>query len=248
MTAISNPAMVSAAFRYGIDDPAGLRLGSEEVHLWLGNVKTSSCDREAMLKTLSRDEQERRLRFRFPEDQANFLFARSMLRIVLASYLDAGPAAVNFSYSAHGKPSLPGSPSGGLQFNLSHSGDLVLLAVCRDRRIGVDIEKVRRDIEAREIAENYFSAAEREALSHFAGPSLHDAFFSCWTRKEAFVKARGEGLSCPLNCFDVPVDPEEQDMEIQTRPDAAEASRWNLRSLKLAPGYAAALAIEVRDE
>src|SRR5439155_13239370 len=132
---------------------------------------------------------------------------RSMLRVLLASYLGTPPAELCFAYSAHGKPSLA-APSGRLEFNLSHSHGIVLFAFSQGRRVGVDVEYTRRDLNVQEIAGRFFSTAENCALTQCA--DMYDAFFHCWTRKEAFVKARGEGLSCPLDSFDVSVAPEEE--------------------------------------
>jgi 4'-phosphopantetheinyl transferase len=117
-----------------------------------------------------------------------------------------------------------------------------LFAFCTERRIGVDVERVRRDLNVQEIASRFFSDAENRALRQC--PDAHEAFFRCWTRKEAFVKARGEGLSCPLETFDVSVADEEEQVSLTTRPDPCEAERWQVRSLNSFPGYAAALAVE----
>jgi len=211
-----------------------------EIHVWQAFPATHRIDPDTD-RLLSRDERERMMRFRFEDDRKNFLFCRSMLRILLASYLDTPPAELRFAYSAHGKPSLD-LPSGNLQFNLSHSAGTVLFAFCSERRIGVDVERVRRDLNVQEIAERFFSAAENRGL--LQSSDMHDAFFRCWTRKEAFVKARGEGLSCPLETFDVSVATEEEDVSLTTRPDPSEAEGWQLWSLNSFPGYAAAVAVE----
>ena len=212
----------------------------DEIHVWhaLTAVHQLDLDTDGLL---SRDEHARMMRFRFDNDRSNFLFCRSMLRMLLASYLGTFPVELRFAYSAHGKPSLA-EPSGNLQFNLSHSGGAVLFAFCTERRIGVDVERVRRDLNVQEIAGRFFSDAENRALRQC--PDAHEAFFRCWTRKEAFVKARGEGLSCPLETFDVSVADEENQVSLTTRPDPFEAEGWQLWSLNSFPGYAAAVAVE----
>src|SRR5262249_25780855 len=187
------------------------------------------------------DERERMARFRFANDRNNFLFCRSMLRILLASYLGTSPAELRFAYSAHGKPSLA-TPVGNLEFNLSHSQGIVLFAFSVQTKVGVDVEHIRRDLNVQEIAGRFFSAAEKRALMQRL--DAYDAFFHCWTRKEAFVKARGEGLSCPLESFDVSVVPEDEDVCLATRPDSTEAHNWQLCSMNFFPGYAAAVAVE----
>ncbi len=194
----------------------------DEVQVWYAYPAVHHLDLDAY-RLLSRDEQERMARFRFETDRDNFLFYRSMLRILLASYLGTPPAELCFAYSAHGKPSLA-ALSGHLEFNLSHSHGIVLFAFSRGRRVGVDVEYLRRDLNVQEIAGRFFSAAENHALMQRS--DMHDAFFHCWTRKEAFVKARGEGLSCPLDSFDVSVAPEEEEVSLTTRPDPCEVTKF----------------------
>ena len=214
-----------------------------DVHIWRAFCGSNPDFPEGLSELLTPDERERMARFRFETDQQNFLFCRSMLRILLASYLGSPPAELRFAYSAHGKPSLAAPPNG-LEFNLSHSAGTILLAVCQGRRIGVDVERIRHDFNVQEIAQKFFSVAERRALER--EPSVHDAFFSCWTRKEAFVKARGEGLSCPLDSFDVSVSPNDEKVTLRSRPDSLESRHWKLWSLNSFPEHAAALAVECR--
>jgi len=213
---------------------------NDEAHIWYAYPAQHHLDLDTYA-LLSRDEHERMARFRFETDRNNFLFYRSMLRVLLASYLGTPPAELCFAYSAHGKPSLA-APSGRLEFNLSHSHGIVLFAFSQGRRVGVDVEYTRRDLNVQEIAGRFFSTAENCALTQCA--DMYDAFFHCWTRKEAFVKARGEGLSCPLDSFDVSVAPEEE-VSLTTRPDACESQSWQLWSLSSFQGYAAAVAVEV---
>jgi 4'-phosphopantetheinyl transferase len=215
----------------------------DEVQIWYAYPALHHLDLDTYA-LLSRDEQERMARFRFETDRDNFLFYRSMLRVLLASYLGTPPAELCFAYSAHGKPGLAAS-SGHLEFNLSHSHGIVLFAFSQGRRVGVDVEYVRRDLNVREIAGRFFSTTENCALTQC--DDMYDAFFHCWTRKEAFVKARGGGLSCPLDSFDVSVAPEDEAVSLTTRPDAAESRSWQLWSLSSFPGYAAAVGIEASE-
>ena len=238
----SRPELVRLEYEPRLRDR--LRLPEQDVHVWLGQFEHDSNGLHSNLELLSADERERMRRFHFQADRENFVFARSMLRILLASYLDASPAELRFLYSAHGKPSLRSPQSHDLQFNLSHSGGKVLLAVCRGRRVGVDIEQVRRDFDIEEISTQFFSAEERQALRRISTPLRHKAFFHCWTRKEAFVKARGDGLSCPLKAFDVSVDPRDEQVSLVMRGDAREIGSWELHSLNTLPEFAAAIALE----
>jgi len=121
---------------------------------------------------------------------------------------------------------------------------MVVCAFARDRGVGVDVEKVRRDFNVEEIAERFFSVAERDALRGIPVHEKHEAFFRCWTRKEAYIKARGEGLSHPLHQFDVSLTPKDAAALLATRPDCIEAARWLLRDLPVTSGYLAALAVE----
>ena len=130
-----------------------------------------------------------------------------------------------------------------MRFNVSHTDGLALLAFVRTRDIGVDVEKIKAATDAKKLAERFFSDRERSFLESLSGEELHAAFFRCWTRKEAYVKARGEGLSLPLHQFDVSVAEDEPQALLATRPDPSEADRWVLRDLPTSPGYAAALAV-----
>jgi 4'-phosphopantetheinyl transferase len=218
-------------------------LENDQIHVWHACSPGYLCDHQAYTRLLTGEERARMERFHFEKDRQNFLFCRSMLKMLLASYLGTPPAELRFAYSAHGKPSLA-VPSGNLEFNLSHSGGMVLFAFCQGRRIGVDVEHVRRNLDVHEIAERFFSAREQQELRQLPEPSQYDAFFHCWSRKEAFVKARGEGLSSPLDSFDVSVAPDEELVSLTTRPHSSEAARWMVRSLNVFPGYAAAVAVE----
>jgi len=221
-------------------------LPSDEIHIWHGTFSSTQLAELTPRNLLSEDETDRLLRFHFEKDRQNFLFCRSMLRILLASYLGDPPAELCFAYSAHGKPTLASS-SGSLEFNLSHSNGNFLVAITLGRKVGVDIEFLKRDLNVLEIAQRFFSTAERQAIRALPDTLQHDAFFSCWTRKEAFVKARGEGLSRPLDSFDVSVTPDEESVSLATRPDNSEADRWTLLSLNCFPGFKAALAVESKN-
>lgn len=221
-------------------------LKSDEIHLWHAEISAIDAEELASRKLLSEDEIARMRRFHFDKDRKNFLFCRSMLRILLASYLGVSPAELRFAYSAHGKPTLAAS-SGSWEFNLSHSNGNFLVAIALERKVGVDIEFLKRDLDVLEIAQRFFSPAEKQAIANLPQNLRHDAFFSCWTRKEAFVKARGEGLSCPLDSFDVSVTPDCETVSLVTRPDPSAASGWILQSLNCFPGYKAAVAVESKN-
>jgi 4'-phosphopantetheinyl transferase len=168
-----------------------------------------------------------------------------VLRDILSRYLGVPPSALVFRYSTYGKPALAaGFDAARVCFNISHSHEMALFAVTCEREIGVDIEHLGRDIHAEEIAEHFFSAHERASLRTLPAAAKHEAFFNCWTRKEAYIKAHGEGLSLPLDQFDVSLLPGEPAALLATRNDPWEARRWSLQALSPGSGYVAALAVE----
>jgi 4'-phosphopantetheinyl transferase len=221
-----------------------LPLGSGEVHVWQADLERLSIP-ETCAAVLSTDECQRADRFRFPRDQRRYRHCRVLLRMLLAGYLQIEPAQISFGYWAHGKPSLAAScGSSDIRFNLSHSGEKAVFGFVRSREIGVDVEQIRHDFEVQAIAERFFSAAEGKALSQIPAHDRHQAFFNCWTRKEAFVKAKGGGLLLPLDQFDVSLVPGEPAELLRTRPDPEERNRWSLWNLEVGPEYAGALVIE----
>jgi 4'-phosphopantetheinyl transferase len=189
---------------------------------------------------------ERAGRFHFARDRDHYTVARAVLRDILGRYLGLAPASLRFKYNPFGKPSLDDGARG-VRFNLSHSGGIALYAVALGREVGVDVEQLKDEMDCGGVAERFFSPSEVAALRTLPPEAQKRAFFDCWTRKEAYVKARGDGLSLPLDSFDVSVAPGEPAALLRTRDDACEASRWTLRELSTEPGYAAALAVEGRD-
>ncbi len=200
--------------------------------------------KDRLRQTLAADEERRAAGFRFPRDRERYVVGRGALRAVLGQYLRRRPEDIRFSYNAEGKPALAGEFSAErLRFNVAHADGLALVAVAREREVGVDLEKVRA-IEVEEIAERFFSAAEVAVLRGLPADRRVDAFFRCWTRKEAYLKATGKGLSGGLDQFDVSLAPGEPAALLAHRGAPAEAGRWQLRELAPAPGYVGALAVE----
>jgi len=182
-------------------------------------------------------------RFRFEKDRLRYLTGRGLLRTLLGRYLDVAPPDLRFETTAAGKPRLT-SDQRRLQFNLAHSGEYVLFAIADGRAVGIDLEEIRADFDVGELAAHFFSPSEQCDLDTLTGRAKVEAFFACWTRKEAYVKARGEGLSLPLDQFDVSLRSGEPARLIATRPDPVEATRWQLSGLDVADGYKAALMVE----
>jgi 4'-phosphopantetheinyl transferase len=219
-----------------------VQLGTSEAHIWHADLESLGLP-EKWAEILSQDEYERARRFRFVRDQEHFIVCRALLRFLLGNYLQVGPAEVRFHYSSHGKPSLA-VPSSDIRFNLSHSGERAVFVFVRGRELGVDVEQIRHDFETQTVAERFFSSAECEALSRIPVETKHEAFFHCWTRKEAFVKAKGGGLFLPLDQFDVSLVPGMPAQLFETRPDKEERKRWLLSALDVGGQYAGALVVE----
>jgi 4'-phosphopantetheinyl transferase len=219
-----------------------------EVHVWRVALELSRGNLDRLQQTLSADEQSRAARFRFPRDQRHFVAARGALRTILGTYLAIEPSRLRFLYSPFGKPHLDAPWDWrGLRFNLAHSDGLALVAVTRDRDVGIDLERSRTDFPWEGIAARFFSPREIDGLGSLPPASRCAAFFSCWSRKEAYVKARGEGLLVRLDHFDVSVAPEDPPSLLNTYDDPPEAARWGLKDLAAAAGYAAALVARGQD-
>ena len=223
--------------------PASPVLWQNEVHVW--RVNLDGLRRDYFDDALSPEDRMRAARFRFAVDRRRFTVARASLRLVLARYLEAGPADLRFEHGAYGKPRLAIDQNRyGVQFNLSHSNQLALIAIARYREVGVDVEFIRPDFATDETAEHFFSSAELRQFASIDAETKTQAFFDCWTRKEAYIKARGEGLSFPLDQFDVSLAPDAPPRLLANRLDREDVSRWSFQGLFPAPQYAAALTVE----
>ncbi len=227
---------------------AHLALREDEVQLWKVDLDAIRADESRWQEVLSSDELTRASRFHFPADRQCFVATRALLRTILAGYLSTDPKRLSFSYSKKEKPSLV-LPRAGVDvtFNVSHSGGIALLAFVQRREIGIDVEQVREDFDVEAIARRFFSAREQEQLAALPNEERFEAFFRCWTRKEAYIKATGDGLSLPLHQFDVSVAPEESDALLSTRPDNSETALWSLREVPAGDGYVAALCVRGRE-
>lgn len=222
--------------------PQQLSVSRNEVHIWRVFLDRPAGSINQLAQTLSADEYARAERFYFERDKNRFIAARAALRAILGRYLNVAADKVQFCYGDRGKPALaqPLARSG-LCFNLSHSQELAVCAVTRDREIGVDIEFIRPITEAEQIAKRYFSVRENASFQALPNSDKQAGFFYHWTRKEAYLKAEGEGLSANCDRFDASVATEEAKMpEISDRS----ASRWLLQCFTPAPDYIATVAVE----
>jgi len=196
---------------------------------------------------LSADEQAWAARFRFAQDRERFIAARGLLREILALYLDAAAQRLRFRYGAHGKPFLSAAEHNDLRFNVSHSLDTMLVALAHAREVGVDIEHAPPDLAVEDIAETVLSAPEKRALSRLDGKAKRMAFLRFWTRKEAYIKADGRGVSLPLERIDVSVPTTRVAVLDGATGEWRVRTDWTLQTLVIGPERAAALAAEGQD-
>jgi 4'-phosphopantetheinyl transferase len=230
--------------------PDGPRLppppDNDSVHVWRADLEQSPELIRAHLASLSTDERQRADRYRFDRDRLHFIAARGVLRDLVGRYVGCPPAGVSFSYGRYGKPGLVGAAGAArLAFNVSHSHGVALYAFTRGAEVGLDVEFIREDVACLEVAERTFSPDEVAALRALPAESRVAAFFDCWVRKEAYVKARGEGLSHDLRGFTVSLAPGATTALLATSDGPSEAMRWSLSELPVGKGYAGALAVRL---
>jgi len=234
-------------WREGPQKPA---LPSERIDVWRLALDDSQLDK--LSATLARertvlapDELARAARFHFEKDRIRFSRCRAALRALLSRYLGLSPGDIRFTYSPSGKPEVSADQNPhSVRFNVSHSESIALIAIGRCDNLGVDIEKVRRDVRAEELSERFFSTRERASLRALPARLRVVAFYSCWARKEAFLKAIGEGLGFPLSDFSVSVHPDVEPRIEEIRGDATVGKRWSLVDLSAADSFRSALVIE----
>ena len=216
------------------------------LHVWRASLRQEAEVLRALSHTLTPEELARAERFHFRKDRESFVVARGVLRDILGRYLGERPARIRFAYGEYGKPALAAEIGGGLplRFNVSHSHELFCCAVACGREVGIDVEHLRVDVEVLELAAHFFSRGEVAALGGLPPGQRLRGFFNCWTRKEAYIKARGEGLSHPLSDFTVSLEPGAPAALLSTERDPAEAARWSLMELFVGDDYAGALACE----
>ena len=227
--------------------PPAPSLSMDDVHVWRAWLDQPTERVRHLAQALSADEWERAVRYRHEGARRHFAVGRGVLRQILSRYLDTEPGQVQLGYGTHGKPYLAGGNCGRLRFNLAHSNGLALFTVTRVAEIGIDVEYVHPIPEAEEIGARFFSPREASVLRRLPCSQHLEAFYACWTRKEAYIKATGNGLAQALHSFDVSLAPEESARLLRVKGDPREASRWSLVALRPAPGYVAALAVKRRD-
>ena len=220
-------------------------LAENEVHIWRASLQPEQVVLSRLQQFLAPDEIRKASRFYFEKDRQRFIIARGVLRNIVSRYLNIPPNAVSFTYNVHGKPSLAFAfHEHYLHFNLSHSQDVACYAFTYARHVGIDVEFMRSDIHYEELARHSFSAHEQATLATLPSNLKRQAFFNCWTRKEAYIKAKGRGLSLPLDLFDVSLRPDEPAILLANREEPQEQTCWTLQEFLPAPDYAGAIAVE----
>jgi 4'-phosphopantetheinyl transferase len=226
-----------------------LQLSADVVHLWeLSLDCLSSTALDKFNSVLSPCEKLRAGRFAFDRDRERFVARRGALRTILGLFCGLPANKLEFRHGRHGKPCLADDFNDhAIRFNSSHSDGLMLCAVNSGREVGVDVERIRAIREADQIAARFFSRREYAAFTVLPPSEKYSAFFSWWTCKEAYLKARGTGLIDALNELDVSVNPGQPSGLLNISGNSREASEWSLRSLTIASGFASALAVEASD-
>jgi 4'-phosphopantetheinyl transferase len=223
--------------------PENLALATGETHVWSALLLLPAGRLQTLRQTLTPDEQERAGRFYFDAHRHRFIAARGILRALLGRYLALKPETIRFAYNEYGNPSLAIPEATSLRFNVSHSGNMALYAFTHTRQIGVDIEYLREVSDIRQIVQRFFSPHEQAEWLRLPVGQQTAGFFNCWTRKEAYIKARGQGLSLPLAQFDVSLTPNRPARLLADR-HYQDLANWSLESLEPGPGYVGALVVE----
>jgi 4'-phosphopantetheinyl transferase len=219
------------------------KLQTGQVQVWAVRSLSESDCLPSLYETLSSDELKRAAAFRFEKDKNNYIAARGLLRIILGKYIGKPAEAIEFRYGPQGKPYLRDVENNGVQFNLSHSEDCAVYAVTLGCELGIDVERIKDLPDMDSVARRFFSPAEVADLRVVPSELRAQAFYNCWTRKEAYIKAVGSGLSLALDQFRVSLLPNQPAALLHLANDADSASCWSMHDLRLWDGFVGAVAI-----
>lgn len=220
-------------------------LKTEEVDLWKISKYAHENKLESYWAVLNKEEKEKALRFRFTKDRNCAIIARGILRHLISTYIELKPEHINFKFGKNGKPFIDKYP---IKFNVSHSADSIIIAFTKSHIIGVDVECTERDLDIKSVARSFFSDIEVKRLLKLDKEMHKQAFYNCWTRKEAFIKAEGSGLSFPLKEFSVSLESTTDAELIETHWDQKEKNKWTLSAFTPAKNYIGALAVKGKIE
>ena len=238
---VAAPAAVTPHLLWATGPSGELRVTEDAVHVWAVQLDRDASAIREMATLLDDDERDRASRFRRRVDRDRFIVAHGVLRRVLGRYLRKPAHSLHFRRDRFGKPSLAHRTD--VTFNLAHADAVALIAVTTGRPVGVDVERVTALDDAFDVAEICFSPAERRALHAVPAGQVSDTFFNCWTRKEAFIKAVGTGLSAPLKAFEVSLEPDTPARLCRVSGSARVAAAWSMEALRPAAGYVGAVAV-----
>jgi 4'-phosphopantetheinyl transferase len=221
-------------------------LGEREVHVWIVRLEAGEPEFRTMYAWLAPDEAARAERFKFAKHRRAYALGRAALRALLGGYLGVSPSDIQFSYGTKGKPSLTDAACK-LRFNASNSGELAVVALTEGCELGVDVEHIRPVPDIEKIAERFFAAAEVAELMALPETERCQGFFNCWTRKEAYIKAVGDGFAVPLDSFRVTLRPGVPAQLLELGASIEAARCWTMHDFIPAPDYAGALAYPERE-
>lgn len=240
---------MSTSVHSWLSPPDKLILSKNDVHVWRAALDNPSLPVQEFFQVLSDDERRKAERFCFDRDKKRFIVGRGVLRTIIGKYyLSIESSRLEFAYGSLGKPFLAKNfGDDRLRFNQADSHELALYAFTKDCEVGIDVEYMRYIPDAQQIIDSSCSEYEKGAFNELPEREKQEAFFNCWTRKEAYIKAIGKGLYYPLDQFSVSLGPGEPVRLLDVKGDPGEACRWSLEALIPAPGYVAALAVEEHD-
>lgn len=218
-----------------------IALPDSAIEVWLARFDADADQVARCASLLSRDEQQRARRFHFEHGRRRFIVTRGILRRLLGSHLDLAPAAVAFGYGKNGKPFVAGGTTR-IHFNVSHAHERAFYAISGSRALGVDIEYLNRDVDYNRLARRFFTPREYSELQRIPECDRKYAFLTCWTRKEAVIKATGDGLSLPLSQFEVSVAPDTAPRVIDFTAATQRVSDWALHAADVGDDYVATVA------
>lgn len=221
-----------------------LKLAVNDVHIWYLDLNLYLDKLEKFKTILSQEELTKAFKFKFEKHQNRFIITRANLRLILSKYINIKPENIEFIYSEKGKPSLAQNYNNvGIEFNLSHSGELALYAVTKDKKIGIDVEKIRTNCDVESIAKRFFCESEYQFISRLPEKEKEKAFYQLWTGKEAYLKATGEGLGGGLDTIEL--DLESKEIKIaKIKGEEKNVNNWYLYELKMPENYLGSLAVE----
>ena len=219
-------------------------LAPGDVHVWRIGLRQPDGVLRSCWRLLASDERLRARRYRFEGGCRSFVVGRGAMRDILSRYVGTAPARLRFAYTSAGKPHFPLETGSAVTFNLTHSSELAVLAVAKSIRVGVDVERRGSHLGVMVYADRFLAPGEAAVLRAVGPADKADAFLDCWTRKEAYLKAGGEGLSMPLDAFDVAFGPGVRPALLRVDGDPHEPSRWSLYALEIDPEYRGALFLE----